>query len=241
MKKEQKFFLAVVAILIILLSVIAFFAIRKKASEPHVQTDALKFKEEYEKLNNVVNESNGKKYLNVELDDLNPFVYKTEDEVIKILKGGSGIIYFGYSSCPWCRNIVPILNKAALSTGIEQITYLDIYDMRSTLQLDDNDRVIVKREGSENYKRILELMNSVLEDFYLTNSDGEQIKTNEKRLYAPTVVTVKEGKIVDIHVSSVDTQTDPYSEMTKEQGTELFKKYTSMFTKFSGTTCDEAC
>ena len=39
---------------------------------------------------------------------------------------GSGILYFGYDNCPFCERAVPMLNKAALETGVS-VYYVDVY------------------------------------------------------------------------------------------------------------------
>ena len=51
--------------------------------------------------------------------------YLTEKEAVKLLEKGTGIIYFGFSGCPWCRNLVPILTDLAEELE-EPVYYLDI-------------------------------------------------------------------------------------------------------------------
>ena len=43
----------------------------------------------------------------------NVFVYREADEIIKILEGGTGIVYLGFPECPWCQAYVPMLNEVA--------------------------------------------------------------------------------------------------------------------------------
>ena len=50
---------------------------------------------------------------------------KREEEIFDILDG-TGIIYFGFPECPWCRNAVPVLLDAAEEVGIEKIYYIYI-------------------------------------------------------------------------------------------------------------------
>ena len=42
-----------------------------------------------------------------------------------IKEGGSGIIYYGYVGCPFCERAIPLLNQAAIETGIT-IYYVDV-------------------------------------------------------------------------------------------------------------------
>ena len=65
--------------------------------------DAIRFKQEYEALNGEEN-GNGKNYRVVEIDENNPFVYATTDEIVeKINNKESFVVYFGFAKCPWCR------------------------------------------------------------------------------------------------------------------------------------------
>jgi len=239
MNQDKKFILITVTVLAI--AVIGVMVVTLFMSDNQSKKDAIRFKEEYTALNGTLNEKNSKTYPTVEIDDLNPFVYKTEEEIINILENGNGIIYFGFSTCPWCRYGVNILSKSAINTGISEIIYLDIKDMRSSLELDENDHVVVKKDGSEFYKKLLQILDSELEDYYLTNEDGKKIKTNEKRIYAPTVITVKKGKIENIHVGTTESHNDGYREMTKEEQEDLFGIYTNMFKRHIDEYCDEAC
>ena len=66
--------------------------------------DALAFKEEYEALNGTINEGNGKEYLTITIDEENPIYYSSLNEVTTLIKEGTGVIYLGYPTCPWCRN-----------------------------------------------------------------------------------------------------------------------------------------
>ena len=52
--------------------------------------------------------------------------------------------------------------------------------------------------------------------------------TGVKRLYAPTVVGVKEGKVVGIHVATVESQTNPYEVLSDKQKDELKSVYKKM-------------
>ena len=52
--------------------------------------------------------------------------YITIDEAATMLDSGSGIIYFGFSACPWSRNAVPVLLKAMQSSELDTIYYVNI-------------------------------------------------------------------------------------------------------------------
>ena len=68
------------------------------------KSDSEKFSEEYDTV-----------------DSTNLFVYRTSSEIINILKKGTGIVYLGFPSCPWCKAYVPYLNEVAKTNGLEKI------------------------------------------------------------------------------------------------------------------------
>ena len=62
-----------------------------------------------------------------------------------------------------------------------------------------------------------------------------------KRLYFPTIIAVKNGIIQDIQISSVDSQTDPYTSLTDEQHQELLSIYKNMMKRLLMCDTDTAC
>lgn len=241
MEQDKKILLVIVAGLMTLAAFLGMLAIRNKDGNVVLKSDAIRFKEEYELLNGQMNEDNKMNYPEVNVNEENPIVYKTDDEIVKLLENGTGVIYFGFSTCPWCRSMVPLMLKAADSTSLGEINYVDIKNIRDQLTLSENDQVVVTNEGTKGYQEILKKLDSVLEPFYLTNSKGKKIDTKEKRLYAPTVITVKEGKILDIHVDTISSQKSGYQSLSEKEQEELFLIYQNMFLKLLDSSCDETC
>lgn len=240
LKTENLFFLALLAIIVLIACGCGFLALQKVENNPIV-TDAAKIKEEYEILNGQINEKNNLKYPTVTLSDDNPFVYRSESEIVNILKNKTGVIYFGFSGCPWCRSILPVLEDAAKETGIAQVFYLDIQNIRDVLELDENDKVVTSKEGSNGYYQIVELLDEYLSEYSLTNEKGEEISTGKKRLFAPTVVGVLNGEIVSFHEGSLDSQKSGYDALDDEEKEELKKIYVELIQKTLEGTCNEAC
>ena len=196
------------------------------------KTDAVKFKEEYERLNNQV--VNDKKYLELTIDKKNPIKYKTAEEIVDIIKNKTGIIYLGYPECPWCRNAIPVLLEAAKQTGVNDIYYLNMHDIRDKKELKDG-KVVTVEEGTEGYKKILEALGdkaSVYKDL-----NDESIK----RIYVPLVIFVENGKVVATQESTVESQKDPYVKLTEEQEKELLNIYKDNIHKVYNDMCDESC
>lgn len=239
--KDKKMFLGIILLLLAFVLFVGVLAFREKKEEIVNNTDALLFKTEYEALNNVVREKDGKTIKELSISSTNPVDILTEEETIHFLENGTGILYFGFADCPWCRTLLPVLLSTLDNMSIGKLNYLNISSIRDTLALNEKNKVEVKEEGTKGYYRILELMDTVLEPFYLETADGKKVDTKEKRLYAPTIVGVKEGKIVGIHVGTVDSQASGYDVLTKEQEEELANLIASLVNKVYDTNCDEAC
>lgn len=238
---DKKIILGIIAILLGLASFIGVLAFKKENAKTILTDDQVKFKETYEALNGLIREKDGKKIKTISIKDNNPVDILTEDEVIDVLENKTGIIYFGFEDCPWCRTMLPVLLNSLENAGIENLYYLNIKDIRSTLSLDSKNKVQVDKEGTSGYYKILELLDEYLTTYTLTTSKGKEVKTGEKRLYAPTVVFVKNGKVVGIHEGTVESQTDSYEELTQEQSEELSNIYLNLIEKVYDINCHEAC
>jgi thiol-disulfide isomerase/thioredoxin len=202
-------------------------------------SDAYKFRTEYAELNNQTNESNGKTYPTVELNNNNPFVYASVDDIKNLFDNGTGVIYFGFPTCPWCRNLVPVLNEAVNNTSIEKVYYYNIKSIRSSISFDDNNK-LVNEKGDDFYYYLLDKLDSYLTEYTIKDKNNKDYDTKEKRLYAPTVVFVKEGKIIDVHEGTVDSQEDPYVVLDDKQKDELMSIFQDYLTKVTES-CDEKC
>lgn len=118
---------------------------------------------------------------------------------------GSALLYFGYSHCPWCIAVVPIINEAAKEAGLP-VYYVDVAD----------------KEGRE--EDDLEILESYTEKYLSKNSEGEIT------FYVPVVFVVRNGEAVDAHISAVKSYNNAYErEMTDEEKEELLKIYHDMF------------
>lgn len=194
-----------------------------------IETDSLKFKNEYESLNGITVKDD-KKYMNLNIDNNNPIIYADYDKVFEVLDK-TGVIYLGFPECPWCRNVIPVLLEAAKEVGIDKIYYLNNRDDRDTKKLID-EKITTEKEGTENYYKLLERLGDQASTYAGLEDD------TIKRVYFPTVIFVKDGKIVNTHVSTVDSQTDPYIAMNELQKAELKKIYVENMEKSFDVSCD---
>lgn len=242
MNKEQKYIIVLIAAIIILASAFGVYAFLHKGEKTckDETTDAVKFKIEYEEFNDTVYDNTEIKYFDVNLNNNNLFKYVTGEEAVKFLKEGTGVIYFGFPQCPWCRTLVPYLDEVGKEVGISEVKYLNVLDLRDSYELNGK-KVKKTKDGSKEYYEILEVLDDQLEEYYLESSNGKKIDTGVKRLYAPTTVVVKNGKIVGFLEGTVETQ-EKFVPLTSDEIKELKKSITEMFVKVSSTVCSNtAC
>ncbi len=206
------------------------------------QTDAYKFKTEYEKLNGTTS-STGKTIRSVNIKKDNRIKYSTAEEIVKkIEKGESFLVYFGFASCPWCRSMVENLINISIDKKID-IYYVDVLEIRDILEYSDN-QVVVKREGDSFYMELLEKLSPVLDDYSLRDENGEPVEVNEKRIYAPNVVSIING-VPNMLVEGVsDELKDPYAKLTNKMINESKKQLEKVFNTLTiGNICtrEDAC
>ena len=214
-------FIGLATILVIVL--IIFTVVNKnkleveKNNKPKI-ADNIKFKKEYENLNGKTND-NKKEYPEVEISEDNIIQYTNYEEINDIIDNKkSAVVYFGFAKCPWCRNAVPVLLQAASTTALDKILYLDIYEDRNILK-NENGQIITEKEGTKEYNELVEKLKEKLDVYEGLNNDSI------KRIYAPTVMFIKDGEVLSIHTSTVESQIDPYITLNKEQRKELFEIY----------------
>ncbi len=233
----------IIVVLIGLIGLVAIATSLKEKKEVPNASDALKFKEEYESYNNQENSSKTARYLELDIPEENPMKYASLKEVMNVLDHGTAILYFGRPTCPWCRNAVSVLIDAAKEVGIKTIYYFDMDQIKNDWKVEDG-KVVKSKEEKEGYYDLLKAMDEYLTNYTITDSEGNVFDVGEKRVYVPMVVCVKEGKILDAHISTVDLnegQTS-YDPLTSSQKEELSKIYVDYMKEVAGdTSCDEAC
>ena len=200
-------------ILLVIVLLIGAFFIYYKANVIDKNTDAYKFKVEYESLNNKESYGNNK-YRELNIDKDNMIKYSSAKEVLdKINNNESFIVYFGFAKCPWCRSMIENLLSLAKQNN-EVIYYVDVLEIRDTLEVKDG-KVVVSKKGDTNYMKLLEKLDDVLDDYSL-EIDDIKYETNEKRIYAPNVVAIINGKAVKKVEGVSEKLTNPYGKITDE-------------------------
>lgn len=162
---------------------------------------------------NVSNKKFNEEYTLVDKD--NVYVYKSINDIINVLSKGTGIVYLGFPECPWCQRYVVYLNNLAKEYNIEEIYYYNIKDARSN--------------NTKEYQKIVELLNDLLP--YDDNGN--------KKVFVPTVVFVKNGKVIalDDETSTISDGTTPDEYWNQERINLFNSKMDSYFKTYNAGVC----
>ncbi|MDO4377730.1 MAG: thioredoxin family protein [Erysipelotrichia bacterium] len=107
------------------------------------------------------------------------------------------IVYFGYEGCPWCTDLLPILNEVSIEKGL-LLYYIDFHDEKNMNDI----------EGLE---KIEELAADLMEE-------DEQ---GQLKLYFPTVYYVQKGTIIQLHQGTVSGHDASLNDLTEKQKARL--------------------
>ena len=201
-------------LLIILILLIGFISITGCGKE---KTDAIKFKEEYESLNN--KNINNQKVKIVTIDKDNPIIYKEAKDIIEMMdKKETFMVYFGYKESPWCRNMIETLLEVAKDYNMEKVYYVDIKDIRDEKIVDENGIITTKKEGTKDYYKLVNKLDILLDDYKI-----DEVSMEEKRITEPTVIAITNGTPFKITNGLSEEQKDPYQKITKEMKKVMYK------------------
>ena len=124
----------------------------------------------------VAADMSGYQWLN---DEEPPFLEITPDECMRFFdEGGTGLLYFGRSNCPYCQRAVPELDVVLNEYGLS-VYYIDVDLSKLTY---------------EKYEELLPYLDAAL----------AESESGEKNFLIPDIIAVKEGKIIGNHISLVD-------------------------------------
>lgn len=209
-----------------------------------VKTDAQKFKEEYESINGTTREKDGKVIRTIEIPENNPTVYSSAEEIAKKIDDKETFaVYFGFKDCPWCRSVITTLIDCANELKLNTIYYVDVKEIRDVLEVKDGE-VVTSTKGSEGYYQLLERLDNVLNDYSLNDENGNSVETNEKRIYAPNIVVVKNGEALAMTDGISEKQMDAYEELTDAMVSDMQAKIVNalgLIVSEPGCSVDKGC
>ncbi|MBR0138130.1 MAG: hypothetical protein IJM15_06955 [Erysipelotrichaceae bacterium] len=169
------------------------------------ETDALRFKKEYEALNGK-KDSEGVSYLQIEINGNNTVRYCDYEKIVEAIDNGTHLVYLGWPHCPWCRSMLPVLIEAVNEYKGVYIYYFSVYDLRSSYEKDS------ESSDGQKYKRIADMLKEQATSFY---DDGTA------KLTASNVYFIREGELIAVHNRTVSSHLDPYEPLMDYQKKEL--------------------
>ena len=140
------------------------------------------------------------------------FVYAEPAEILDIIDGGDGVVFLGFPECPWCQQLVPIIQEAAQSENIDKIYYLNIKESRA-----NNDEV---------YQKLV----TKLQDYLPKDDNGNP------RISVPDVTVYRGGQIVGRFEQEAATdgeQVTPDSYWTSERKDRAVEQLREMMAEVS--------
>lgn len=117
---------------------------------------------------------------------------KQYQDLENTLKTQQTALYFlGYEDCPWCDDALPVLVEEAKQMNIK-VHYINTKGLKNDTQ---------------NYQKMQDLLNPILD--------------SDKKIYFPNVIAIKDGKIVQNHIGTVDDYNPSEREMTNKEKEKL--------------------
>lgn len=221
-------------IMIATLSLITLTGCEKETEE------SLAFKKSYESLNNQTN-SLGNEYRTIQIDNINPFVKTTAENIVDMIKNNETFyVYFGDEMCPWCRSVLEEAIVSAKQNKIAKIYYVDIWDenrneiLRDKYTLNKKNKPEKTVEGTDAYYELLDYFKELLNDYTLKDEKGNKVEVGEKRIFAPNFVYVENGTAKELASGISEKQATSSSELT----TEIREDELRIFNKFFSTNTD---
>ena len=143
----------------------------------------------------------------------NSFISLSMEEALQFFEDQkTGIMYFGFPDCPWCNDVVPILEKVSKKMN-EPVYY-----------------VRTRKGKKDNYDRLY----TEKQRKHLTKYVGSYMSQNEEgtlSLYVPLVVSIDQGVCTSGHVGTVEGHDAHKREIKKSEIQEVYDIFIEMFKK----------
>ena len=140
------------------------------------------------------------------LENDNKIHYLNSKDFDELYTKGNGIFLLCHYEFKACQDIMRIVNENEHNT----INYYDILNDRDEISMDTNDNIIKIEDGSYIYKKLLKILDDFLPKYSLLLEDKSYKKIDEKRLYMPTLIYLKEGTIIDIIVGDEKSELESF-------------------------------
>lgn len=127
-------------------------------------------------------------------------IYKAnKEQILNMLKHGTGVVFFSWIDCPWCHRYINNVNKICKDNGLE-VMYYDIYEDR--------------QNNTDFYKEVKALVDIALQEEDSYDADGNT------RIYVPNIYFVSKGEIIG-HDNSSSMESSSFEETSENYWAEI--------------------
>lgn len=219
MKKFVKYIMLVLIIVFLCIELVYRFVSNKNNENTNINKNEDKI--EFSKL--------------YEVDENNVFEKISAETAVDLLENGTGILYLGFPKCPWCQDLVPLLNESAKDNSINSVYYIeDFFDMRP-------DKVENPKYQNE-YNKIVK----IIEEY--ENKTNNQIK-EDNIIKVPLILFIKKGEIVGYQKGTVEGHNIKQDEngeyflrdLTDDEKKEIRKNLYNLINKIYSNACSGSC
>lgn len=192
MKKYVAGALFVIGILLVVIGV----CYNKPSVEKEQEVlDGINFKTEFENKN--------QEGYQLDIKKENPFKYLTSKNMDEVFKGNN-IILLGYPESNVTRALIEQLLKLSKELDINEIYYYNVLENSSKYKLEIDEqtkevKVMKEKDCTESFTKLTEYLNKYLVVQEIISSDGQVYKTDDKTLAVPSLIFVKDGKILEFY------------------------------------------
>ena len=127
-------------------------------------------------------------------------IYKAnQEQILNMLKHGTGVVFFSWIDCPWCHRYINNVNEICRDNGID-VMYYDIYDDR--------------QNNTDFYKEVKALVDSALQEEDSYDADGNT------RIYVPNIYFVSKGEVIG-HDNTSSMESSSFEETSENYWAEI--------------------
>ena len=220
-RRMQVLYLTIIFLLVCVCAVLLwmnsgtkFFSDKKKLLvDKKYESDAERFRESYEALNNTTREDGT--YLSaVTIQGENAICYISPEEAWELIdKDETTLIVFGAAWCRWCLAAAPLLVDISNANNLDIVYYVEVTE--------------IEGEKSEARQSLEKLMSDYLRQAgsSFANVTGTRVLITEYQeflaesdsLLFPVVLFVNKGNLTGMHVGTADDQSDVTEQLTERQ------------------------
>lgn len=235
----------IIGVLLLLGCVYSIFNLVRLSNKEKPRSEALAFKEEYEKVNDKVIKDD-KKHRSLNIPEDNPYIKTDIKEIIeKINTKETFYLYVGDSLCPWCRSGLEKMIEVAKKEGVKNIYYIDFWDdnhketLRDLYEVQVNGKKVSYKktqDAVDGYDQLIENVKDYVQN-YTIDKDGKTYDVGVKRIYGGDHFKFVGGKCI----AYVSLRSDKLEKSLDELTEEVLKDQETNFTNFFRATDSNVC